>query len=44
MSIYTVLGPIAADELGPTNMHEHVFVDARTWLTPPREPLPRTPT
>ncbi len=40
MSIYTVLGPIAADELGPTNMHEHVFVDARTWLTPPREPLP----
>jgi phosphotriesterase-related protein len=40
MSIYTVLGPIAAEELGPTNMHEHVFLDARTWLTPPREPLP----
>jgi phosphotriesterase-related protein len=40
MPIYTTLGPIAAEDLGPTNMHEHVFIDARTWLLPPREQPP----
>jgi len=40
MPIHTVLGPIGPEELGPTNMHEHVFIDARTWLAPPREPMP----
>ena len=28
MPIQTVLGPIEADTLGVTSMHEHVFVDA----------------
>ena len=43
MPIQTVLGPIEADTLGVTSMHEHVFVDATVWLTPPREPYPDDP-
>jgi phosphotriesterase-related protein len=31
MPIHTVLGPIEADELGPTSMHEHALIDARVW-------------
>ena len=31
MPIHTVSGPIEADELGPTTMHEHVFTDLRLW-------------
>jgi phosphotriesterase-related protein len=38
MPIYTALGPIEADELGPTSMHEHVLVDSRVWLEPSPEP------
>jgi len=40
MPIFTVLGPIEPQELGPTSMHEHIFIDARTWLGPPLEELP----
>ena len=43
MTIQTVLGPIEAEALGVTSMHEHVFVDATVWLTPPREPYPEDP-
>jgi phosphotriesterase-related protein len=38
--IHTVLGPIDPSELGRTNMHEHLLIDARVWLDPPREDLP----
>ena len=37
MPIYTVLGPIAPDELGRTSMHEHLLCDTRVWLTPATE-------
>ncbi|MCW3012265.1 MAG: hypothetical protein JWO90_2669 [Solirubrobacterales bacterium] len=40
MPIHTVLGPIEPSELGPTNMHEHLLIDARVWLDPPREERP----
>lgn len=40
MSIYTVLGPIEPHQLGPTSMHEHVFIDARVWHTESDEPGP----
>lgn len=40
MPIHTVLGPIAPEALGRTNMHEHLLIDARVWLEPPREPRP----
>lgn len=33
--IQTVLGPIEADQLGPTSMHEQLFVDGETWYRPP---------
>jgi phosphotriesterase-related protein len=41
MAIHTVLGPIEPDELGPTSMHEHLFIDAQVWFEPPvaEEPL-----
>lgn len=38
--IHTVLGPISAEELGPTSMHEHLLCDARILRAPPREPAP----
>src|ERR1700727_1630706 len=40
MPIQTVLGPIEPDQLGPTNMHEHLLIDGRAWLDPPREDYP----
>ena len=33
--IETVLGPIEVEALGPTSMHEHVFIDATVWREPP---------
>ena len=41
--IHTVLGPIGADELGVTSMHEHLLLDARILRAPSREPLPEDP-
>jgi phosphotriesterase-related protein len=41
--IHTVLGPIGADELGVTSMHEHLLLDARILHAPSREPLPEDP-
>lgn len=40
--VMTVLGPVAPEEIGPTLMHEHVFVDLRPFFTEPDgdEPLP----
>ena len=39
MTIYTVLGPIDAAELGLTSMHEHLLVDCRTlFAEPPTSP------
>lgn len=38
--IQTVLGPIAADELGPVSMHEHVLADASALQRPGIEPTP----
>lgn len=40
MPIQTVLGPITADELGPTSMHEHVFADFRVYRQPDVEGTP----
>jgi phosphotriesterase-related protein len=40
MPIHTVLGPIAAEELGPTSMHEHLLSDLRVWSKPSAEPPP----
>lgn len=40
MAIQTVLGPISADELGPTSMHEHVFADFRIYRQPAVEGMP----
>lgn len=40
MPIHTVLGPIAAAELGRTSMHEHVLSDLRLWAKPQRETPP----
>lgn len=37
MPIHTVLGPIAAGDLGPTSMHEHLLSDLRIWAKPPKE-------
>lgn len=36
--IMTVRGPIAADQLGVTLMHEHVLNDCRCWWHAPRTP------
>jgi phosphotriesterase-related protein len=38
--IHTVLGPIEADALGVTSMHEHLLADARILHAEAREPLP----
>src|SRR4051794_31107755 len=43
MPIYTALGPIDAETLGATSMHEHVLIDARVWLEKPAEPPPADP-
>lgn len=40
--IQTVLGPIAAGDLGVTSMHEHLLADARVLHAPAREPLPES--
>ncbi len=31
----TVRGPVPAGSLGPTLVHEHIFIDLSVWLTPP---------
>jgi phosphotriesterase-related protein len=36
----TVLGPVAAEEIGPTLMHEHVLADLRPFFMPPDEDEP----
>jgi phosphotriesterase-related protein len=41
--IHTVRGPIAAEELGVTSMHEHLLLDARILHAPSREPAPADP-
>jgi phosphotriesterase-related protein len=41
--IHTVLGPIAAGDLGVTSMHEHLLLDARILHAPSREPAPDDP-
>ena len=41
--IHTVLGPIAAEDLGVTSMHEHLLLDARILHAPSREPAPEDP-
>ena len=41
--VETVLGPIAAAELGVTSMHEHLLLDARILHAPSREPPPDDP-
>lgn len=38
----TVLGPVPADELGPTMMHEHVLINLECYWQPPREMSLRT--
>jgi len=35
-TVETVLGRIAATELGPTSMHEHLTIDLSPWLLPPQ--------
>lgn len=40
MPIHTVLGPLAAEELGPTSMHEHVLSDLGLWAKEPTEQPP----
>jgi phosphotriesterase-related protein len=37
VTVDTVLGPIGADELGTTLMHEHILVDASRWWHRPSE-------
>ncbi|MEW6637948.1 MAG: phosphotriesterase-related protein [Actinomycetota bacterium] len=39
--VQTVLGPIPADELGVTLMHEHLLVDATPWFKEPEEATKR---
>jgi phosphotriesterase-related protein len=36
--VMTVLGPVPADALGPTLMHEHLLNDCRCWWNKPAEP------
>ncbi|ULJ76626.1 phosphotriesterase family protein [Rhizobium gallicum] len=36
--VMTVAGPVAADALGVTLMHEHVLNDCRCWWHPPKTP------
>jgi phosphotriesterase-related protein len=35
--VQTVLGPVSADDLGVTLMHEHLLVDATPWFQEPEE-------
>lgn len=42
--IHTVLGPIAAEDLGPTSMHEHVLADASRLQRPGLEATPAAQT
>lgn len=35
VSAMTVRGPIPAQALGPTLVHEHLFIELEVWLTPP---------
>ncbi len=37
-TVMTVMGPIPAEAMGVTLMHEHLLVDATTWWHPPVEP------
>src|SRR3954467_2759417 len=41
-NVNTVLGPIAADQLGVTLMHEHLLLDATPWFKEPEEATLRT--
>jgi phosphotriesterase-related protein len=36
--VMTVLGPVAADALGVTLMHEHLLNDCRCWWNQPKQP------
>lgn len=36
--VMTVNGPIKAEEMGVTLMHEHLLNDCRCWWNPPKEP------
>ena len=36
--VMTVSGPIKAEEMGVTLMHEHLLNDCRCWGNPPKEP------
>lgn len=40
MTVNTVLGPIAASELGATSMHEHILSDLGIWSKTPALPMP----
>ncbi len=40
MPIHTVLGPIAAEDLGATSFHEHILSDLSMWAKEPREHRP----
>jgi phosphotriesterase-related protein len=44
MPVHTVLGPIAAERLGRTSMHEHCVSDASLWQSAPREEPPHDTT
>jgi hypothetical protein len=35
--VRTVTGDVAADELGPTTMHEHIFGDFTVWQEDPKQ-------
>jgi phosphotriesterase-related protein len=37
----TVLGPVPGSSLGPTLIHEHIFIQLDVWLTPPATPEAR---
>lgn len=43
MTVHTVLGPIDADELGWTSMHEHILSDLSCWSREPETPPPPGP-
>jgi len=36
-AVQTVLGPVAADDLGITSAHEHLHIDLSCWFDPPAE-------
>ena len=41
MTVQTVLGPVPADRLGTTLMHEHVLVDLTCYWSEPEDPADR---